>query len=125
MMCASALPGRSTELRRSVVAARQLRDLLRPLVDPRAKERRAALFGDSPLLGLPWHLRVHLLEFVVATPIRAGWGREEFRPLAIERRATMPSDSRPRPLPLALFLRMEVLGFGFAAPMCVGREELG
>jgi len=65
-------------VRAELVATRRLRDLLRQLVDPRARECRAALFSSSPLLCLPWHLRVHILRFVVFVPIRRGWGREEF-----------------------------------------------
>lgn len=66
------------EVRRAMEGARCLRDQLRALVDPRAKARRNMIFRGSPLLRLPWHLRVQVLEFVVLGPIRDGWGREEF-----------------------------------------------
>jgi len=70
--------GLTEALRREMVATRRLRDLLRPLVDPRARGRRKELFAKSLQLRLPWHLRVQVLEFVVVAPIRRGWGREEF-----------------------------------------------
>lgn len=65
-------------VRAAVAASRQLRDLLRPAVDPRAKARRAVLFRESPLLVLPYHVRVHVLRFLVVSPLLGGWGDAEF-----------------------------------------------
>lgn len=66
--------------RKSMVLSRRIRDVLRPLVDPRAKhnQRRQRLFARSPLLRLPWHLRVDVLRYIVTRPIRPEWGKEEF-----------------------------------------------
>lgn len=66
-------------IRKEWVRLRQLRDLLRPLVDPRVQTRRAMIFRDSPLLVLPWHLRVLVLRFLVHAPIWREWGDDEFR----------------------------------------------
>lgn len=66
------------DIRRESVWTRQTRDLLRPLVDPRAKAIRSKRFQGSPLLRLPWHIRVEVLRYVVFRPIHPGWGRLEF-----------------------------------------------
>lgn len=57
---------------------RRLRALLRPLVDPRARELRRTRFAESPLRLLPWHVAVEVLRCVVVRPIRKGWGVEEY-----------------------------------------------
>lgn len=64
--------------RKEMVNIRRVRDLLRPLVDPRQKHRRRVLYRDSPLLALPWELCVEVLSFVTWRPIWPTWGREEF-----------------------------------------------
>lgn len=65
-------------VRAALVASRQLRDLPRPLVDPRAKERRAMLYRGSFLRLLPYDVHVHVLSFVVLLPMCPGWGLAEF-----------------------------------------------
>mmetsp|Transcript_10366 Transcript_10366/g.32926 ORF Transcript_10366/g.32926 Transcript_10366/m.32926 type:complete len:302 (+) Transcript_10366:2851-3756(+) len=74
-----ARPGELVAVRHDLVTIRRLRDLLRPLVDPGAKECRRARFSESPLGRLPWHLRVVVLQYIVVAPIQPKWGREEFR----------------------------------------------
>lgn len=64
--------------RRRLVRVRRVRDTLRPLVDPRQKARRQTLYANSPLLILPWHLRVDILRGVTWRPIWPSWGREEW-----------------------------------------------
>eukprot|EP00499_Haloplacidia_sp_CaronLabIsolate_P014330 CAMPEP_0196781068 /NCGR_PEP_ID=MMETSP1104-20130614/9029_1 /TAXON_ID=33652 /ORGANISM="Cafeteria sp., Strain Caron Lab Isolate" /LENGTH=568 /DNA_ID=CAMNT_0042151289 /DNA_START=68 /DNA_END=1771 /DNA_ORIENTATION=+ len=73
----SSLPWRSMPNSRDVRSAlrdmRRLRDLLRPLVDPRAKTIRSRTFRASILLRLPWHVRVKCLGFLVMVPVLETW----------------------------------------------------
>lgn len=66
------------KVRAGLVDARRLRDLLRPMIDPRAKELRRKRFAESRLRLLPWHLALAVLQFLVLTPAPGGWGRMEF-----------------------------------------------
>lgn len=72
--------GNRPELRRFMIARRDERDWLLPLVSPTDKwcGRRGRMYEHSPLSLLPWHLAVHMLEYVTICPIEESWGVEEF-----------------------------------------------
>lgn len=59
----------------------EMQKLLQPLVNPKYKSKRNALYSSSRLLSLPWYLRVEILRYVTTNPICADWGRLEFNHL--------------------------------------------
>lgn len=124
----------SSQGRAEAVQMRRVRDLIRPLVDPRRRALRSRCYAKSPLLRLSWDLRVRVLSFVVVTPDRPGWSEDERRlellqpmvdPSQKPLRGRLYRESPLRRLPW--HLRVDVLRF--ASPslwddIC-GREHWG